>query len=198
FGIAKLLDDSAPDATPHTHTGVRMLTPEYASPEQVRGAPVTTASDVYALGMVLYQLLCGRRPYEVIRSLAPAEIERVVLEQDPAPPSVAIARGDHADAQTAPAAVAGRRGMSPDALRRRLRGDLDTITLKALAKAPERRYGSALQLADDIARHLDGLPVTARPDSIAYRAAKFIRRHRTPVAAGALASLALVAGLSAA
>src|SRR5690606_7529287 len=110
------------------HTGMRILTPEYASPEQVRGAAVTTASDVYALGMVLYQLLCGRRPYEVIRGLAPAEIERMVLEQDPAPPSVAATRGDHADPREAPAAIAGRRRMSPDALRRRLRGDLDTIT----------------------------------------------------------------------
>src|SRR5690606_31340646 len=97
-----------------------------------------------------------------------------------------------------PAALAARCGLSPDALRRRLRGDLDTIALKALARAPERRYGSALQLADDIGRHLAGLPVTARPDSIAYRAAKFIRRHRTSVAAGALASLSLVAGLGAA
>src|SRR5690606_23219185 len=146
----------------------------------------------------LYQLLCGRRPYEAARDLAPAEIEQVVLAQDPVPPSVAVSRGGHADARATPAALAARCGLSPDALRRRLRGDLDTIALKALARAPERRYGSALQLADDIGRHLAGLPVTARPDSIAYRAAKFIRRHRTSVAAGALASLSLVAGLGAA
>src|SRR5690606_30989052 len=114
------------------------------------------------------------------------------------PPSVAVSQGGQAAGQETPAAVAWRRGMSPDALRRRLRGDLDTIVLKALAKVPERRYGSALQLAEDIGRHLAGLPVTARPDSIAYRATKFIRRHRASVAAGALASLSLVVGLGAA
>ena len=202
FGIAKLLDDSATDATPRTRTGVRMLTPEYASPEQVRGAPVTTASDVYALGVVLYRLLSGRPPYEV-RGLSVAEAERAV-EQEPPPPSVAAVRkaeasAAEADAHTvaSPADVARSRNTTPDALRRALRGDLDAIALKALAKDPQRRYGSPALLADDIGRYLAGLPVTARAPRTAYVVSRFIRRHRVGVAAAA-AFVLLLAGSAAA
>jgi serine/threonine-protein kinase len=183
FGIAKLLAEGAegPHADP-TRTTLRAMTPEYAAPEQVRGDPVTTATDVYSLGVLLYELLAARRPYRVSRGSA-AEIERAVLEQAPAPPSVAAAAGT------------GWPGLGARELSRRLRGDLDGIVLKALAKEPERRYPSAEALATDIRRRLQGLPVAARGDRLAYRAWKFVRRHRLGVGAAALVLLSLVAGL---
>jgi eukaryotic-like serine/threonine-protein kinase len=171
FGIAKLLDEGAAGspAEPAARTALRAMTPEYAAPEQVRGEPVTTATDVYSLGVILYELLAGERPYRVERASA-AEIERAILEQEPRRPS-ACARS------------------------RRLRGDLDGIVLKALEKAPERRYPSAEALATDLRRHLDGLPVGARGNRLAYRAWKFVRRHRLAVSAAALVLFSLVAGL---
>ena len=174
FGIAKLLRDAVPGDSGLTMTGYRVMTPQYAAPEQVSGAPVTTATDVYALGAVLYELLTGR-PAHRLQSYTPTEVERVVCAVEPEPPSAAAA-----DA----------------ALRRRLRGDLDTIALTALQKLPERRYATVDQLADDVRRHLDGLPVSARPDTLRYRTAKFIRRHRLAVAAAAAVALSLVAGLA--
>ena len=151
------------------------MTPEYASPEQVRGEPVTVASDVYALGVLLYELLASRRPYR-LTGPAPLELERAVLEQEPERPSRTVA-----DAR----------------LSRRLRGDLDTIALTALRKQPARRYGSVEQLATDLSRHLGGLPVTARPDRLGYRAGKFVRRHRVGVGAGVAVFLSLIGGLAA-
>jgi serine/threonine-protein kinase len=213
FGIAKLLDAGAPaesaagapeagEAAPRTRTGVRLLTPEYASPEQVRGLPITTASDVYALGVVLYELLCGRRPH-ARAGRAAGEVERLVLEGDVERPSTVVVRRDDGGATAAGPnrtreEVAGARGTTPDRLRRRLRGDLDTIALTALARSARRRYRSAEQLAEDVRRHRLGLPVAARPDTRAYRAGKFVRRHRAGVAAGALALVSLVGGASAA
>ncbi len=166
FGIAKLLDQSP---TPDTRTETRILTPDYASPEQILGRPVTTASDVYALGVVLYELLTGRRPY------SPASVgDRTVLEREIPRPS---------------AAVEGEKS-------RRLRGDLDTVALKALEPERERRYQSALELLGDIDRYLEGQPVLARPATLGYRTRKFIGRHRAGVAVGsALAVLALAFGL---
>jgi eukaryotic-like serine/threonine-protein kinase len=161
FGIARLLDPAAPEALPLTRTGLRLLTPEYAAPEQRLGRPATTATDVYALGLVLYELLSGTRP-------DPQDIQR-------------------------PSSAAGQEGM-----RRRLRGDLDTIVLRALAEDPERRYASADQLGEDIERHLNGLPVLARGDSVGYRAGRFVRRYQAPVAAAAVVLLSLVTGLGAA
>jgi serine/threonine-protein kinase len=177
FGIAKLL---APDgvegedegATALTGAGTRLLTPDYAAPEQVRGEPATTATDVYALGVVLYELLTGASPYGEARGTT--ERTRAVCEVEPRPPSAAAA--------------------SPR-LARRLRGDLDTIVLKALSKEPSRRYASAEALAEDIRRHLAGHPVLARRDTIAYRAAKFVRRHKVAVAAAVLATVSLLLGL---
>jgi serine/threonine-protein kinase len=165
FGIGKLLDyDQAGDDAP-TRTGMRMLTPENASPEQVRGEPVTVASDVYGLGVLLYRLLTGTSPYgESART--PTEVERAVLEHDPRRPSTLVRA-------------------------RRLAGDLDVIVLKALRKEPERRYGSATALADDLRRHLEGLPVRARPATFGYRAGKFVRRNGLPLTAGAVVFLAL-------
>ncbi len=174
FGIAKILDDPQQSdgvtigAEP-TVTMVRLMTPEYASPEQVRGEPVTTATDVYSLGVVLYSLLTGRRPYPVASKTA-HEIVQAVLETEPEKPS---------------------------ASNRRLRGDLDNIVLKALRKEPARRYTSVEQFSEDIRRHLDGLPVSARPDTLAYRGSKFVRRHKWAVLAACLAVLALIGGMAA-
>ncbi len=191
FGIAKILDprEQAGDATV---TLVRMMTPEYASPEQVRGNPISTATDVYSLGVVLYGLLTGRRPYR-ITSRSPHEIAQAVLEAEPDKPSTAIGREEAASAES----VSRARGASPERLRRRLRGDLDNIVLKALRKEPERRYHSVEQFSEDIRRYLVGLPVIARPDTFAYRAGKFVRRHKAAVLAASLVVVALVGGIAA-
>jgi eukaryotic-like serine/threonine-protein kinase len=173
FGIAKLLDDErAAGQAPLTRTGMHLMTPEYAAPEQVRGGRITTSTDVYALGVMLYELLVGERPYEV-RGRSPAEIERVVCETEPPRPSTA----------------AGRRTPGRDGYvrRRRLRGDLDTIILKALAKDRTRRYASVTALVEDLERYRDGLPVHARPDTVLYRARKFVGRHRSAVGLSVLA-----------
>lgn len=190
FGIAKLLGENESQEPALTRQGAPVLTPEYASPEQVRGEPITTASDVYSLGMVLYELLSGHRPYHA-RGRTAAEVERVVCGTEPDRPSQAVLRTKevvHIDGTTeriAPEAVSHARGTRPDRLRRRLGGDLDTIVLKALRKEPARRYASVEQLLEDVRRHLAGLPVNARADTSAYRLRKFIGRHRVSVAAAA-------------
>ncbi len=183
FGIAKLLAHGEGDTT-LTQTGERVLTPDYASPEQVRGEPITVASDVYSLGVVLYELLTGTRPYH---AASPFEVERVIIETEPERLSAVLDRDG--------ARGAAARSTTPERLRRRLRGDLDTIALTALRKEPSRRYASVEQLAGDVQRHLDGLPVTARRDTWAYRAGKFVRRHPLPVAASA-ALLVVLTGFS--
>jgi serine/threonine-protein kinase len=200
FGIAKLLGSEAQPAAPLTRTEVRLLTPEYASPEQFRGMPVTTASDVYALGVVLYELLTSRRPFDrtAMRALG---AEQPALEREPERPSAIVARRVEEAAGRAPGgaltpdAIAEARGTTVDRLQRRLRGDLDTITLKALAPEPERRYHSVEQLLEDVRRHVQGLPVAARPATVAYRARKYVRRHRVGVAMGVTFAL-LVATLA--
>ena len=196
FGIAKVLQ--AEDDATATATGLRMLTPEYASPEQVEGRHATTVSDVYSLGVVLYELLTGRSPYRT-RSRSPAEIAEAVCTTDPVRPSAAVAEAEPSLAGRRRSGLADDRAAatglgSTDRLRRRLRGDLDTIVLTALRKEPARRYQSVEQLSADIRRHLDGLPVRARSDTFRYRAGKFVRRNRGMVAAGALVGLSLVGG----
>jgi serine/threonine-protein kinase len=181
FGIAKVLDPD--EGSFATRTVTRILTPAYAAPEQVRGEPVTTATDVYGLGLVLYELLGGRRALAEAGS-TPADLERAILGRDPERPSQSV----HADAAAA-------RGTTPDRLRRRLAGDLDTIALTALRKEPEQRYPSVEALRQDIGRHSQGLPVLARRPTLAYRGLKFARRHRWGVAAAAAAVAALCGAL---
>ncbi len=176
FGIAKLLKPELLAQAPALTTALhRPMTPEYASPEQVRGEGLTTASDVYSLGVLLYELLTGCRPLNL---QGQASIERLVSEVEPEPPSAAVLRApEGADGRTAEERARSR-GTSPEKLRRMLEGDLDNIVLMALRKAPARRYASAEQLAEDLRRHLDGLPVRARKDTIRYRTGKFVRRNR--------------------
>jgi eukaryotic-like serine/threonine-protein kinase len=190
FGIAKLLDQSGqPAPTAETATGQRLLTPEYASPEQVRGAPITTASDGYSLGVILYELLTGRRPYRGTRGDS-LELERAICEQDPERPSTAVSRDPEDDETTAPDlrsadAIGRARDSRADLLRKRLHGDLDNIVLKALRKEPAGRYASVDLLSEDIRRHLEGLPVAARPATLGYRTLKFASRHRSGMGAAA-------------
>jgi eukaryotic-like serine/threonine-protein kinase len=257
FGIAKLMDPEsaigAPDGLDQlTRTGELVLTPDYASPEQVQGEPATTASDVYALGVVLYQLLTGRRPYR-LKTRTTSEIFQAICEQAPERPSLAVVRGwvrsprkafhqpnarasavelappgdsvtitapaaqaeaaaAALSAQPAPQEIAANRGTTPvysplpeeiaadhgttpAGLQRTLAGDLDMIVLMALRKEPERRYSSPAQLALDLRRHLEGLPVSARSDSTIYRVSRFMQRHAVGVTAAAAVLLALVAGV---
>jgi serine/threonine protein kinase len=190
FGIAKLLN---PELTPHafvaTRLDARMMTPEYASPEQVRGEPVTTAADVYALGVLLYENL--------------TEIARAICEEQPTRPSTVVAQeveatgADGVSRRLTPDSVSRTREGSPEKLRRRLAGDLDNIVLMAMRKETQRRYASAEQLSEDIRRHLEGRPVIARKDTLGYRTERFVARHRVGVAAATAVVLALVAGMAA-
>jgi eukaryotic-like serine/threonine-protein kinase len=183
FGIAKRLAKEKTVDPRMTQTGLRMLTPSYASPEQVKGGAITTASDVYALGVLLYELLAGRSPYETTG--APYEIERAICEKQPERPSAAPFRTGAPTAEQ----IAQDRSSRPPALRRRLQGDLDNIVLMALRKEPRRRYESVAHLSRDLERHLVDLPVHARPDTALYRTRKFLRRRRATVAAATVAAL---------
>jgi tetratricopeptide (TPR) repeat protein len=176
FGIAKLLDADEDDPLV-TRTDMRLYSPRYASPEQIRGEPVTTACDIYSLGVMLYELLSGTSPYPIGDGSA-TTLERQVLEHQPARPSTV--------AGTANAAAASR------PLRRQLAGDLDTIVLQALRKEPGRRYASVAALAADLERYLEGRPVLARPDTLGYRTGKFLRRNLLAVGAAAVVVMALV------
>jgi len=190
FGIAKILDP-ADTGVDQTVTVMRLMTPEYASPEQVRGEPITTASDVYSLGVVLYGLLTGRRPYGPA-SRVPRDIVQAVIETEPEKPSASVTRAETVTAQS----VSETRDEIPEKLQRRLRGDLDNIVLKALRKEPERRYASVEQFSEDIRRHLEGLPVIARPDTFFYRSGKFVKRHKASVASAITVLLTLIVGLA--
>ncbi len=172
FGIAKLLGADVVGSGEATSTVWPLMTPEYASPEQVKGEAVTTASDVYSLGMLLYLLLAGKRAYE-IKTRAPEEVARVVCQQQPEKPS----------------ALADR------PLSRQLAGDLDTIVLKAIRKEPARRYQTVGELSEDLHRYLAGLPVLARGDTVGYRAGKFVRRHKAAVVVAGLLVVSLLGGI---
>jgi non-specific serine/threonine protein kinase/serine/threonine-protein kinase len=192
FGIAKIVSPSAGVETTLMHA----LTPEYASPEQVRGQPVSTASDVYSLGVVLYQLLTGCSPYGGFSQSAPG-LARAICEVEPQRPSTAVLRrGEKPEGSAASDLACATREGSIQKWQRRLRGDLDNIVLKAMRKEPERRYASAEQFGEDIRRHLQGLPVIARQDSWSYRAGKFVRRHKAIVAATVVVILTLAVGMT--
>jgi eukaryotic-like serine/threonine-protein kinase len=182
FGIAKMLDErqAGHHTLAMTQADLRLMTPDHASPEQVRGQAITTASDVYVLGVLLYKLLTGSGPF-VIPSLRLTDIERAICEKDPPLPSQALGT----DAAQETRDIAEARSSSPSRLRRALRGDLDNIVIMAMRKEPERRYSSSQQMAADIQRYLDGKPIIARRDTLSYRSAKFVRRHWLPVTAGA-------------
>jgi len=200
FGIAKVLDPQwFPDST-LTRTDWRPMTPEYASPEQVRGAPVAKTTDIYSLGVLLYELLTGHRPYRVRHDSA-LESEWHRYNEEPVKPSVAVGRIDEKvshDGGTrtviTPQLVAEERAIRPEELPACLRGDLDTIVMKAIRTEPEHRYASAEEFSQDIERHLSGLPIKARKPTLLYRGGKFVRRH-TESLATAMLMLAVTAGL---
>jgi serine/threonine protein kinase len=171
FGIAKVLQPGEYRESILTMLGLRMMTPDYASPEQVRGEALTTASDVYSLGVVLYKMLTGRQPYDLPD--ASHDISRAITEIEPLRPSAAVAEREA----------------------RALRGDLDNIVLMALRKEPDRRYQSVERFSDDIRRHLENLPVLARQDTFGYRAKKFVQRNTAATAAAALVALSLLGGI---
>jgi serine/threonine-protein kinase len=199
FGIAKLMNPTlGPADQAHTRADWRVMTPEYASPEQVRGESLTTASDVYALGVLLYELLCGRPPHR-LTSGSPQELTDVIVHRDPLLPSVSVSnpqspRGDDSASPATPEAVAAERGASVERLQRRLQGDLDAIMMMALRKESARRYGSVDLLWEDIQRHLDGLPVLAHRPTRWYRVRKFIGRHRVETVAAAVVAISLIGG----
>jgi eukaryotic-like serine/threonine-protein kinase len=197
FGIAKLIKpEMFTNLADATGVEFRLMTPGYASPEQVRGEPVTTASDVYSLGVILYELLTSQRPYR-LKTDAPGEVLRAVCDQEPERPSAAAIRMPETEAgkDSNPEVAAEKRATAPEKLRRQLSGDLDTIVLKALRKEPQRRYASVERFSDDLHRYLTGLPVSAQPDTWSYRAGKFVRRNKVGVAAASLLAVSLIGGV---
>jgi serine/threonine protein kinase len=197
FGISKLLSENSPEEK-GTVTSFGMLTPNYASPEQFRGESVSTATDVYSLGVILYQLLTGKLPYD-IENRRYEEASRIVCETNPQKPSEILTQrrksAETGDKQNTTGKGQFFKGQKTRDKGRSLKGDLDNILLKALRKEPERRYSSIEKFSDDLRRHLEGLPVTARPDTFSYRAEKFIRRNRLSVVSAGLMILIFLAGV---
>src|ERR1700685_4231753 len=197
FGIAKLLaPESLSHTLPVTRLQERILTPENAAPEQVLGRPITTATDTYSLGVLLYLLLTGRSPYRLL-SYSQLQLERAICMDDPRRPSQMVVSKLKGETDADRSRISDRRGLSPQRLRARLSGDLDAIVAMAMRKEPDRRYPSVEALADDISRHLLGRPVLARQGDWRYNTAKFMRRHLLPlsVVAAAFVGLALIAGV---
>lgn len=183
FGIAKLLTEEGATDAPVTELAARALTPHYASPEQVAAKSLGTTSDVYSLGVILYELLTGQRPYRLERNTR-GELEDAILTHDPLRPSQLTLNEN----------LAWTRSMTMNRLARALRGDLETIMFKALMKEPSQRYSSVADLAQDVRNYLAGLPVTARAPSTWYRFSRFVTRHKLQVAAASIAIVAVVAG----
>ncbi len=202
FGIAKLLSPAPLSPTVEQTLGfVRMLTPDYASPEQVCGQPINTTTDVYSLGVVLYMLISGHHPYQ-LTGRSPQSLEDIICHTEPVKPSEIVVRtetislpGEDNTLTITPDSVSAARDTKPDKLRRRLSGDLDNIVLMALRKDPRRRYSSVEQFSDDIRRHLEGLPVRAREDTLVYRSSRFVKRHKLAVAAVIIFVITLLGGI---
>ena len=201
FGIAKLLRPTLSGTVEATRPEARMMTPEYASPEQVKGESITTATDVYSLGVLLYKLLTGHTPYR-LRTGQFHELAQAICERDPARPSTVIdveeetTDGRGRLTRITPQSVSGSREGTPDRLRRKLRGDLDHIVLASMRKEPHLRYASAEQFSDDIRRYRDGLPVRARKGTWSYRTSRFVKRHSLGLAAVTLFILGLIAAIA--
>jgi non-specific serine/threonine protein kinase/serine/threonine-protein kinase len=205
FGIATILSaDADSQRADPTVTALRVMTPQFASPEQLRGGVITTATDIYSLGVVLYRLLSGHLPYRTA-SNSPYDLSHAICEVEPAKPSTAVGQfgqvldSSFTDAKretlkVTPESVSGNRNTSPEKLRKTLSGDLDQILLKALRKEPQRRYASAQDFSEDLRSYALGLPVSARRVTVGYRGGKFIRRHKLSVAATAAVALFMVAG----
>lgn len=201
FGIGRLLQADSTDDAELTATAVRVMTTEYASPEQVKGEHLTTSTDVYSLGVLLYELLTGHRPYRV-SSRNPEEVGNAICEQQPEKPSHAISGqwsvvSGQKERDRQLSKDNGGKSIPQTAINnpKLLRGDLDNIVLKALRKEPQRRYASVDQFSEDIRRHLEGLPVSARKDTLSYRTSKFVQRNKIGVTAAAITLLILIAGI---
>ena len=201
FGIAKLLNPELLGLPALTRPDQRIMTYEYASPEQVQGLQITTASDVYALGVILYELLTGHRPYHIERRVH-AEAVRIICEEEPRRPSTAVSSAatrhtGSGEMETVTAnEIAKRREAQSTRLRKRLTGDLDNVILMSMRKSAQKRYPTAQALSDDLVRHLDGQTVTARAPTFSYRAGKFLRRHRVAVSTAAIVAVALLVGMA--
>ncbi len=195
FGIAKIVESGQETGMPDlTLTSFRILTPRYASPEQMKGEAMTIATDVYSLGVIMYELLAGRSPYQLVHG-STQEFAQEVCEREPLKPSLAVLRAQEGQGGSPENEARAFREISHEKLSRQLRGDIDNIVLMALRKEPARRYASANDLQEDIRRHLENIPVHARNDSVWYRTTKFVARHKAAVAASVLMVLAMVAGL---
>jgi serine/threonine protein kinase/Flp pilus assembly protein TadD len=198
FGIAKVLNPELSSLTAGSTMTVRPLTPAYASPEQTRGETITPVSDVYSLGVLLYELLTGHRPYR-LQGHTPQEFERVVCQEEPQKPSTIISRieepreGDGRRTTITPASVAQARGDQPDKLRHRLAGDLDNVVLMALRKEPEQRYRAVDQLSEDLRRYLEGLPILARKPTLVYRTTKLVGRNLATAFTAAISLVIILA-----
>lgn len=192
FGIAKIANESNGAAEAQA-TVLPMMTPEFASPEQIRNEPMTTASDIYSLGVILYKLLCGQLPFRT-KSTAPHEIARAICETDPTRPSSVVSFPERLQESGANTVVWTTHNR-PALAAKKIASDLDNIALKALRKEPARRYASVEQLSEDVGRYLDGRPVLAHKDSLRYRAGKFVRREKRIVMAAALVLLSLTGGM---
>jgi serine/threonine-protein kinase len=202
FGISKLLDpEGIGPTTAVTGTGLHLATPQYASPEAIRGEPASTAMDVYSLGLILYELLTGHRAYD-LRNKLPFEIQRIICDTDPVVPSAMVTQpivttlAECTTGTLTPEALSRFRASTPDELGRSLRGDLDTVLLTALHKDLRRRYSSVERFAEDLDRHLSGFPIRAQKDTLRYRTQKFLHRHRRGVAVAFVLLLMLVGGIA--